>query len=268
MKALIILSAFFMLQASAETVVSVVTKEVRKSLDCSGGDLIRIDAEKARISVGVWSQKKVQIRLKLISKHEDKATAEKNLSMIDHYITSSSGELSLGNIIRIPSGLKSFTGVLKAEYELLVPEECALLISNHFGDVTITGVKGALKIESQYGDINLSGVSGYISLFSDIGDIRAESVSGKTSIVSSNCIINLKNMSGSLNLRTKYGSARLEGKDFTEMNIDADKTEVELRLSDCQKYERLPDDIQSEHRRVQGGDPDKKPKASHYNDHE
>ena len=83
----------FSFTLSAQTTVQVVTKMAEKSVLYVAGNVISIKGERSSIHITGWNRNEVYIKIKMISKHTDKATAEKELSYIRYAVNKSGNDL-------------------------------------------------------------------------------------------------------------------------------------------------------------------------------
>ncbi len=71
------------------------------------------------------------------------------------------------------------------DFDVTVPSQTTLDVHADSGDITSSGVNGAMTLTTDNGDVTTDGGSGQISLTSSSGDIHASNVSGQMTLTSS-----------------------------------------------------------------------------------
>ncbi len=211
------------------------TKSITKTIKASHHHII-IDAEKANITITEAKGQDLVIDIKFISKHSNKAIAEKQLDYIKHVLNIKKRDVYLRNYILI-SANEELTGNITTEYTLEIPKNRNIRITNSLGNILVSNIEGNFNINSKYGKLNLYNLKGRLSLNAQIGEIII-----KDSEL--NCIVESKYMSshfyscgGTYRIITNLGSINFSlTKTLIKLNIEASGTEISLSNKACREY--------------------------------
>ncbi len=164
----------------AQQRVQVVTKTVEKQFDYQPGETLRLEGEKAAITVTGWQGKKVKVILKLIAKAPAQETARRELDFQRYILEKRKEVIHLKNYFVLPKGQKALHAILLAEYEVWVPYQATIAITNTYGNVQVTKKGGRTHIDLKYGNTTLAEVEGVGHYNSYFGDFTAKNISGVT----------------------------------------------------------------------------------------
>lgn len=213
----------------------VFVKSISKSINVSNRSVI-IDAEKANITITEAVDENFVIDLKLISKHTDKQIAEDQLIYLNHIINIKNREVYLRNYILISSG-KDLTGSIHFEYNLKIPKDKFIYITNSLGNIDINNINGNFTINSKYGNITLKNIKGALELNAHIGDLIIENCDLKSSIKIKYISSYFYNSSGSFIINSDLGSLNFNlNKNISNLAITASGTEILLLNKNCDEF--------------------------------
>lgn len=98
----------------------------------------------------------------------------------------------------------------EVDYELRVPKETTLDVSNKYGLVKVDGLTKDVTAENGYKDLMVYNITGNVDLTNGYGPIEGENLVGDVNIVQKYDEVNLTNIDGNLNLENKYGKLKLK----------------------------------------------------------
>lgn len=210
----------------AQTTLQVVTKKVEKIFPFAVDGSVMIEGEKAEIKVETWSRKEVKVILELSSKNPEKQAAERDLAYFQYDFQSKNGQIRLRNFSTEGSKVQSnFT----ARYEIWVPEDCPVEMSNYFGKSVVRNLSNRVAIRSEFSPVALSNVKGLIDVNTRFGDLVGEWLNGIVKVQSHRSNVTLRNIKGTYDIQSKYGLIKIfADPDLIDLNIEADKGDVYL----------------------------------------
>ncbi|MBO0949486.1 DUF4097 family beta strand repeat-containing protein [Fibrella forsythiae] len=198
------------LLSRAQTPVQVVTKVVEKDLPYTPGQSIRINAQKADVTVRGWNRPTVSVRLRLVAKHPDKAVAEREVAYHQYTLQANSNALDLSNRFAMPSGSGKAQSQLKVIYEVNVPEKALLAVGNSFGDVGLHGLSGDVTLKFEFGKLTLDDMAGKLTITSSYGDIEGRGIDAALTLKSEKADIALRDLGGTCRLTSHYGKLLIQ----------------------------------------------------------
>lgn len=211
----------------AQTKLQVVKKNVTETWTYKEGFEVNIEGEKAEIVVETWSRNEVKVEIILLSKHPDRAVAEKDLEAM-HYVTEQHGKnIYFRNYIQVESGAAKPQASLHAIYTVTLPEECPVYLKNNFGEATVNNLTKYLKLNTEFTNVGLNNLSGETYVQTKFGDIEATGLNGKVFIDAKRSDVTLRDITGVFDINTQYGVLKL----FTDrselaLNINAVRSDV------------------------------------------
>lgn len=220
----------------SQTPVQVVTKVVEKELSYTDGQRIRLNAQKADVTLKGSNRSTIGVTLRLVAKHTDRAVAERELAYHQYTLQASGAEVELSNRFVIPQRAGKLQSQLKAVYEVSVPNKALINLSNSFGDVNLSDLTGDVTIKFEFGKLTLDDISGKLSITSDYGDIEGRNLSATLLCKAEKADITLRELSGKVNLQSRYGKLTLLPiPSLGSLKVEAARTEIVVatkRLSD------------------------------------
>ncbi|MFD2572443.1 hypothetical protein ACFSUS_17520 [Spirosoma soli] len=220
----------------AQTPLQVVTKVVEKDLTYTDGQPIRINAQKADVTLRGWSRSTVAVTLRLIAKHPDRVVAEREVGYHQYVLQANGGQLDLSNRFVIPQRAGKLQSQLKAIYEVNVPAKALINLTNSFGDVRLSGLSGDVTLKFEFGKLSLDDISGKLAITSDYGDIDGRNIDATLTCKAEKADIMLRDLGGKVNLQSRYGKLTLlPSSTLDGLKVEAARTEIVVatkRLSD------------------------------------
>ncbi len=244
-------------QTLAQTPVQVVSKVVEKELAYADGQRIRLNAQKADVSIKGWNRPTVLVKLRLIAKHPDRAVAEREVAYHQYNLQANGNELDLSNRFVIPQRAGKLQGQLKAVYEVSMPAKAILTLTNSFGDVRLSDVSGDINLKFEFGKLMLEDVGGKLAITSDYGDIDGRNLDAQLTLRAEKADVTLRDIGGRSSIKSRYGKLTLlPVLSLGNLTVEAARTEILVatrRVSDF-RYDiittfadiRVPESVGSE----------------------
>ena len=226
----------FSLPARSQTPVQVVTRVIEKELPYADGQRIRLNAQKADITLKGWNRSTISVKLRLVAKHPDKATAEREAGYHQYVLQAENGQIELSNRFVIPQRAGKLQSQLKAIYEVNLPTKSLLTLTNSFGDIRLSDLAGDVNLKFEFGKLYLEDVSGKVLISSSYGDIDGRNMTATLTLKAEKADVTLRDLGGTANLQSRYGKLTLSpASTLDALTVDAARTEISLsvnRLSD------------------------------------
>ncbi|MEQ9426540.1 MAG: DUF4097 family beta strand repeat-containing protein [Cyclobacteriaceae bacterium] len=216
----------------AQVQVEVITKTIEKSFDYYRSDAVLIRGEKATIKVNTWANDEVKVKLKLISKAVDKATATRELEYQKYLLEKKRDVINLSNYYEVSTrgDLKS---VLIAEYEVWVPVFSKLTIINSYGNIRMADKQGEHLITNRFGNIILNNVGGAGTFESYFGDFTAENFTGQNELNFNKTKTVINGLSGDLTMESQLGDITIDNPGLIlRLEIKASKSDINIESID------------------------------------
>lgn len=223
--------------AVAQETIQVVTKTISRSLALGPEDSLRVDAEKATVRLRGWGRAEVKLVLRLTAKHPERAVAESDLAASQYQVTTKTAEKVIRNFFLIPEGTSRIKSNLQADYEMWVPHDRAVTLSNRYGNIALSDWQATLTIKTEFGELLLQKVTGDITFDVAYGDITAEEVAGTLRGTTRKSNLNLYELAGDLFLESSYGEINVTTKNkLQRLTINAARTKVNFATPDPMRY--------------------------------
>ncbi|MEZ4951702.1 MAG: DUF4097 family beta strand repeat-containing protein [Saprospiraceae bacterium] len=220
----ITLSLFLASSAQAQIKTQVVSKKVEQTFVYKSGMEVVLEGERAEIKVETWNQNSVQVSLTLSARHPDAEIAKADLKTFQFKMEEAGAKILIRNFIASANKPKSN---LKAEYTLMVPEECPVKMTNYFGKSEIANLQNGLEIKSEFSPVSLANIKGDIDVNTRFGDLEADGLDGKVKIESQRSNLTLKRLKGTYDIRSQYGTVKIfSDRNLLNLNIEAEKSDV------------------------------------------
>lgn len=212
----------------AQTKLQVVSKSIKKTMPYKEGFEVNIEGEKAEIVVETWNKSEVNVHIQLISKHPDRAIAERDLEALKYSTEQHGNNIYFRNYISVEDGQEKPISSLKAIYTVTLPAQCPVYLKNQFGDATVNNLTKFLKLNTEFTKIGLNNLKGETYVQTKFGDIEAQGLSGKVFIDAKRSDITLREISGTFDINAEYGVLKLftNPSDELALNINAVRSDV------------------------------------------
>jgi hypothetical protein len=218
--------------------VQVVTKTIEKDLPYATGEQIKVNAEKSAIEVHGWAKNSIHIKVKLISKHADKKTAERELEYLHFGVTEGTKLLELTNTFVLPKNIRKVEGNLKTEYEIWMPSKAITAISDKFGTIKLSTLSGASTLSAEYCNIVLTGCQGDISITAVFSDTKGTALNCNLKCKNDHADINLDVTGGTYQIETTYGKVSLNApKKINALTINASRCPISITTNGFEQYQ-------------------------------
>lgn len=232
---LLFVAGAFHCSIAAQDKIQVVTRTVTKAINQADVTGLTIKGEKANILIGKSANNIIKVRLLLISKNPSRKVAEEDLKYCDYKMENQGNSLFLSNSFNSKSGFKEISSNLSARYEIEVPDGVTLIISNIYGDVTLSGVKATQTVSLNFGQLYLKNVDGNIQVRSIFSDITGEVLNGPVKIEAQNAVVKLNKVNDILNVTGKFGEVNLSEVNASVV-VTSEMSKVNLTLSQMDNY--------------------------------
>lgn len=144
-------------------------------------------------------------RITIYSEKELVDDSLKNMKIISNY---NGNNLEL---TRERMELPPFVRGIKIDYEIRVPRELALDISNRYGQLVVSGMKSDVDLDNYYDQLRVTAIDGEAELLARYGSLFVENVSGPVQINTAYNNAEIYNLGAGLDLNSRYGSVRIDG---------------------------------------------------------
>lgn len=220
-----IVLTFITVTVHSQIQVNVITKSVTKEFVFSG-ETVFIQGEKSTINFQTWSEKKIKIEMKLISKNPLESKAKRDLEVM-HYTFQNDNKYIKANNYFKSNEITDISSNLSVEYSIYIPAKCTIQVINLYGNVILSNMEVTGTIKNSFGEVRLNNISGTLLFDMHYSDLSADNLSGKFTINTRNSDVQLKKISGDFNLKSTYGNIVITsiGK-LNNLTINAQRTKV------------------------------------------
>lgn len=192
-------TAGFAALALAASAGAVFGQDMERSFSVEAGDTLRVDVERARISVETWDRPEI-------------AFSAVEADRLEFEFEQEDGVVTIRG--REPDGRPSWGwfGLMdnaNAEIMLSVPYTQHLNLRTSGGDVELDRLRGEFRVRTSGGDIEAGEVDGAVDVETSGGTIRLDQASGPVAAKTSGGRIRLGSMAGVVDARTSGGSIRI-----------------------------------------------------------
>ena len=221
----------------AQVKVQVVTQTITKSIHWEPGMSLWVQAERAEIYVSTHPADTIELNIQFIAKNENRKAAEADLKKMKWLNETSGKKVFLRNYIELERNESRPESDIKVIYDIKVPENCAVNINNYFGKIDVENMISELMINSEFSGINLQNIRGKTAIETTFGDVSGRRINGDLQLVSKRSNIHLSGLSGSIGLHSILADIALSDLDeITEIKIDAEKSKINIRTGNFDKY--------------------------------
>jgi DUF4097 and DUF4098 domain-containing protein YvlB len=137
--------------------------------------------------------------------------ANEILDNIDVRVEQSGDKITVTtNIGEVPEGKKSLwrkllggteeNPLLAVDYEITVPKQCELTVSNQSGSVTIDDVTGAVSLQTSSGSGSLSNITGAVTVTGSGGQMTLQQITGDVTVATSNGPVSATSITGNVSI--------------------------------------------------------------------
>ena len=211
----------------AQPPLQVVNRVIEKTMPYVTGQPIQINAQKADIVLQGWSRPVVSVQLKLQAKHPERSVAEREVNYHQYTVTHEGGPITLANQFVIPQQAGKLQSQLKAIYEIRLPHQAVVRLSNSFGDVQVSELSGDLIVTLEFGKLTLTDIKGKLFIQSTYGDIDGHALNATLTIKAEKAEISLEELGGMVQIHSHFGGLTVVPASTLRMlGIEAERTAI------------------------------------------
>jgi hypothetical protein len=202
-----------------------VRKRVEKTVGIRVDDSILIHGQYGMIQVGTWSEPSVSVKAEMVAGADTRACAESCLGRLSVQVEPEGRRVLIRTVA--DKGTSSATK-FQVNMIVLLPDQAVLTIENEYGDISVSGLRGAVKTDNRFGrtsidrcasadvtnafgDVNVAWIEHGVQIRNRFGSVSAHDVSGP---------ILIANEAGAVRLMRGSGTTRLENR-LGEVNVSA-----------------------------------------------
>jgi hypothetical protein len=214
--------------------IQVVIKTIEKDIPFTAGDILRIAGEKSTIDIKGWTGNYVKVKMLLISKHPDRSIAERELNFLKYTINKDQNTIHINNYFLSNSVYEDqVKSNLKCQYEIMIPVNCLIVVSNKYGDVKVSGINSSIELSVELGNIFLSAIKGEMRIKAAYGDIKGDNLEGNFFCKAQKSDMSFANVGGYYKIESSYGKITISpSTGFKGLDINSSKTEVVFNSKD------------------------------------
>ena len=200
------MTLFLVQQAHAQEItVKVISKTVEKTFTWKPTDKVKIEGEKAKLSIKGWEGNEVKVIMKQISKARTQQVAEKELAYQRYIFDYKKGTIYIKNYFAIPKGTQQMESIQKVEFQIWIPRKTELEVYNNYGNTHLERLSGSLRLNTKYGNIDLNNYSGSANVKSYFGDLTVTDFAGSLHTDSNHTLTILSKMAGDVEIQSILG---------------------------------------------------------------
>ena len=204
------------------------TKTVIKSYPLGNNELVNINNTYGRVMVNNWRRNEVKVIATVKSRAATEAEAQRNLDRVE--IAASDGSTkNFSTRLDNRKGNNSYS--LTIDYDVFIPENGNLNITNSFGNTTLPDRNGKTNISQSYGSVKAGQLPRIEKLNLSYGGIKALMLgNGKLNISYSD--IKIDELVGDIIANIDYCGAELGiGEAFDNLKINSNYSDVKLKTT-------------------------------------
>jgi hypothetical protein len=221
---------------SGQTQVHVFTRTYTQEFTFSSGDVLKVNASQADVHISGWEKDSVSVTLKLKAKNSDYEMAKKDITNWGYALSKEGKELIFKNYLKkvMPNGSSS---IMVAGYDIKVPRECLMHVSNISGNTKIENFHGALRANTKYGNIELANFNGILDLDMEVGDFNCINSIVELNLISKHTEINLEKVTGHIDITSEYGSIRIiESEQIRNIHLSVTRSDIYILKKSTGEY--------------------------------
>lgn len=147
-----------------------VKKEINRSFQAVGGDMLAVDNRFGNITIEHWNRNEVKIQVKIESKANSLKLAQQNMDKISVEIDKSGNRISAVTSMNIQN--QNNDTRVRVDYVILLPSSLALDLRQEFGNITLPdGHKGKCTFGVKFGKLSGESLSAPVSINSQFSDV-------------------------------------------------------------------------------------------------
>jgi hypothetical protein len=221
------------LASPAQTVLQVVTKNIRKTVPCKPGATLLIHSEKAEIEVLPGTGPTVTVEAELSARHPSLDSARADLEAWKLVVDASGGKIVVRAYIGVDAKAPLPVSGLKAKLRITAPADCPVRLSNSFGKAHLEKRSGPVVLQGEFCAFQLEELDGTVELESRYGKVEGRQLSGPVSMQVKRADIELSGIANSCAVKSEYGQVALETSRRTgAVTLQGEKSDIRITTTD------------------------------------
>ncbi|MEO1053083.1 MAG: hypothetical protein AAFX87_20785 [Bacteroidota bacterium] len=217
---------------------STVTKTFSEDLLIENEDIIQVIGEKANIYVTKSTSDQLKLKVTFKATHANKSTADKELEYVRYGLFRENDAIQIRNSFILPSNVDRIESMLEVLFELAIPPDQRVKITNQYGNVEIIDFKGTLDIDLKFCDLLLDRVNGKATMKTSFSKVHGRNV-GFSAMESrddkSHVFMNIN--SGSYRFKSTYGDLILSLDNVQDLHVESKRTDVVLTPETFEQFD-------------------------------
>ena len=182
-------------------------RSFQKTLPLATGRKLTIEHSNGDITIETGREPQVSIDASIHVSSSDEEGASRFAAEIEVEVRESAGGISIRT--RYPERKWNFTGrgfvSYAVNYRIRMPEGAELEAVNHFGNVSLTGLKAPASVRNSNGAVTFREGKGKHRLENSFGSIEISGNAGEMTVVNSNGSVKVTDVEGPLEVRDRFG---------------------------------------------------------------
>ncbi|MFZ3215102.1 MAG: DUF4097 family beta strand repeat-containing protein [Candidatus Acidiferrales bacterium] len=194
------------------------------------GSHITLTTDRGSISVHAGDGNDLRVSASETSEGANDTAAQERLKSVKVVIEQTNGGFSVHPVNQDDGG-----GRVTVDFDVTVPKSVSLTASSNHGDITISGVGGAVNATSQLGDIEVHNAGSDVTAQLEKGDARVTEIAGSVRITGRGNEIELNDVAGDATVQGEFfGPVRIRNvtrtTHYTSQAVDLTLVHVTGRL--------------------------------------
>lgn len=215
-----------------------VERVVNKDLPVKPGDVLKFAGEKANLKVTGWDKELVQLKVIFSASNTDKEIASKEIDYMQYAITREKNTIEIRNGFILPPTTNRILSRLEVFIEAMVPLKTPIVISNKYGDASITNYNGNLEVILEFSDLELNELQGDVKLQCMYSEVHGHNMN-TTSFISrdekSRLFLDIRK--GTIDFRSEHSNLDITVSNIKSLNINATRTDITIHPESTNAYD-------------------------------
>jgi hypothetical protein len=234
---LLINLSFIVCCGYAQTEPQRVTRSTSNKIPVKEGDIFSITGEKATIILSTWSKHYVQMKIVSSATHPDKRIALKEIEYMHYALAREGNIVELRNAFILPPKTDRLESKVEVLIEVTVPVNTELKVRNKYGDTEISGTAGKVSIDLEFSDLSLKNIMGTVDIRSAYSEVRSENLMANSfSSHDEETKYILQIGKGSYMFNSRHSVLDLSPVDIQRLTVNASHTDVTIRPKEFRTY--------------------------------
>lgn len=195
------------------------TKNLIAGSAAAPGKMLRVDRTQAQLTISAWEKNEVSVDATVEVSHSDPEFVKEFLDNTTMKLEAEAG----GLVLRLTSPMdwdrgktnffKTIGDALRtgrwnlsyaARIEIRVPASQSLDVSNHFGNVSVSGVTGRLALRNESGEVRIEGCGGELKLENSFASVRVVDFGGPIDVRNESGEVRAERIAGRTDIRNSF----------------------------------------------------------------